>query len=362
MGRLDRYVFRVFAATWLVVAAALLGLLTVFDLLGHGDELGEAPLQGGMLYAALARYVAYGVPFLLVQFAPYLSLLAGIATVLALAKGREWTPMVTAGRPALRAFAPLFLGAGLLALGVALVRERVLPACALQREALDKYLFAQRAWQLDDLWARGRDQTRLYAERFAPGGLPGARGPAPPPAIAGLEVYDTAPDGTFRSLTADAAVWRGGHWELENGVLHSEGAGAQPVTRFDHPDLGPDGLQLAYFSLVNPLFLSSGQFREVLRRDPEHRQAATLLWAWRLAPLAHALLLLLALPFVLSFERRSSLEGVAFGVLLGGLYFVTEILLQDLGARGVVPPLLGGAGASLLFGCLALAALGRLPT
>lgn len=362
MGRLDRYVLRVFALTWLVVAAALLGLLSVFDLLGHGDELGQAQESGADLLLLLGRYTLYTLPFHLVQFAPYLTLMAGIGTVLALARGREWTPMLAAGRPTLRAFLPLFLGAALLAVGVTLVRERVLPHYASLREALDKHIFAQRDWEMDDLWARGKDQARLHVERFDPGRLPGAPGPPRPASLRGVELYDTAGNGAFRTLTADAAVWNGGSWDLSHGVRTTEGSGEERLERLDHPDLGPGDLELAYFAQVDPLSLSAAQFQDLLQRDPEHRQAATLLWAWRCAPLAHFLLLLLGLPFVLSFERRSSLEGVALGVLLGGLYFVVEILLQDLGGRGVLPAPLAGSGATLLFACLALGSLDRLAT
>ncbi|TAH38139.1 MAG: LptF/LptG family permease [Planctomycetota bacterium] len=363
MGLLDRYVLRVFALTWVVIGAALLGLFSVFDLLGHGDELGQAAEQGGALAALVGRYYLYSLPFHLVQFAPYVTLMAGIGTVQALARGREWTPMLAAGRPSLRAFLPLFLGAAMVALGVSAARERLLPGLAAPREALDKHVFAQRDWQMDDLWARGRDAARLHAERFDPGTVPGIPGGAVrPPALLALEVYDSAADGAYRLLTADAAVWDGQGWELRNGLLVTEGRSEERRERFEHPDLEPADLQLAYFAQVNPLFLSAAQLRDLLSRDPQHRQAATLLWSWRLAPLGHVLLLLIGLPFVLRFDRRSTLEGVAIGMLLGGLYFVLEILLQDLGGRGVLPAFWAGAGATLLFGSLAFWALDRLPT
>lgn len=361
MGLLDRYVLRVFALHWLVVGAALLGLLSVFDLLAHGDELAQTAEGGGFATGLVLRYYLENLPFQLVQFAPYVTLLAGVGTVLKLSRGREWTPVLGAGRPTLRSFLPLFCGAAVAAALQWLAREEALPALAPSREALERHLFHQRPFVLRDLWSRGRDDVRLHADWFDPacgvGSLPGAR-----PTLWGLEVHATAPDGSHRRLHASSATWDGVGWALEDGWSVTEGRGEEPATRFEHRDLGPEGLLLAYFGQANPFQLSAGQYAELRLRDPDHRQAATFWWAAAAAPLSHILLLLLALPFVLRFDRPSTLEGAAIGALLSLLFFTAHILLQDLGVRGVVPPFWAGAGAALLFGTFGVAALERLPT
>ena len=75
-----------------------------------------------------------------------------------------------------------------------------------------------------------------------------------------------------------------------------------------------------------------------------------------------SVLLLIGLPFVLNFERQSSLEGVAVGLLLCALFFVADFLFQDLGQRGVLSPAVAGIAPVVLFGGLGLAGQDRLAT
>ena len=91
-------------------------------------------------------------------------------------------------------------------------------------------------------------------------------------------------------------------------------------------------------------------------------KAATLRWSLTAAPWVHLVLLLIGLPFVLNFERQSSLEGVAVGLLLCALFFVADFLFQDLGQRGVLSPAVAGIAPVVLFGGLGLAGQDRLAT
>ncbi len=342
MGRLDRYVLRSFFSHWLVIATSLLGLFLVLDLLGRGDEIAESAALYGSVAGDVLRYSLYQLPFVAVQFAPYLTLIAALVTVMHLARAREWTPMLGAGRSAWRALLPVFLGAALLAVSASVVREVLLPRLAGPREALERHIFNQREWSMADLTARSSDGRLLLAARFRPFERD----------LDGLEVYGHGSGGSDQVLLADRGRWDGKGWVLRRGRLIESGRGERAVARLDDPEFRPADLLLSYFAHVHPLELSSSQLREVLARDPAHRQAATLLWAWRAEPFGHLVLLLLGLPFVFRFDRRSSMEGIGFGLLVCVLYFVAGILLRDLGGRGAVSPFLGGAGAVLL-GCFA---------
>ncbi len=366
MSRLDRYVLRVFLLHWLVVAGAILGLFTVFNLIARADELGQAAAFEPHVTLLAARYYLANLPFLLVMFGPYLSLLAGLGTVLALMRGREWTPMLAAGRSSRRAFLPILAAALGLGMGLAALRETVLPRILVEREALERRLFDQRAWVLQDAWVRGQGLVALRAGLFLPGEGLGAGAATGPSRILGLELYqpgrpggEAVPD---RLILADAATWKGDGWDLENGRRISVDRGTEPVARVEAPEFGPRDLLRAWFGLTSPDLLALRDLEELHRRDPGHRRAATLIRARLAEPWVHLILLLLGLPFALRFERRSSLEGFAMGLLLSALYFVADFLLRDLGGRGVVSPLLGGQGAALLFGALALWAQERLAT
>ncbi len=345
MDRFDRYLFRVFLRYWLVVGGALLGTFLVLHLLGNSDELGQFRGPRSELALDILKWIGLNLPYRWLEFAPYLSLIAGLATVMHLAKRREWTPVLTSGRSALRAVLPLLLGALMFGLLSMLVREHVQPRLAEARLALEWKLDDQQAWVLRDLSARSRDDQRLLARSFRP-----ADG-----VIEGLEVYAHGNEGEDVMILADFARWSGDRWELtEGGRRIVPGRSAEPVASFRHGELTPADLVRAGIARTSPLDLSSRELREVLARDNHHRQAATLLWAWRAAPFSHLVLLLLGIPFVLRFDRRSSMEGLGYGLLLSILYFAAEILMRDLGGRGAVSPRVGGCGALLAFAVLAL--------
>ena len=345
MDRFDRYLFAVFLRYWLVVSGALLGTFLVLHLLGNSDELGQFAGSKAELVRDILLWIGLNLPYRWLEFAPYLSLIAGLAAVMHLAKRREWTPVLTSGRSALRAVLPLLLGALLLGMLTMLVREHVQPRIAEARLALEWKLDDQAEWVMVDLFARSRDDQRLLAGSFRP-----AAG-----VIEGLEVYSHDNQGRDVLLTADYATWSGDRWDLPRGGLRVvPGVSVEPVHSFRHGELQPEDLLRAAFARTSPLDLSSSQLKEVLERDRHHRQAATLVWAWRAAPFSHLVLLLLGIPFVLRFDRRSSMEGLGYGLLLSILYFVAEIVLRDLGGRGAVSPALGGCGALVLFAGLAL--------
>jgi len=348
--RFDRYVLRSFLLHLLVVSAAFLGLFTALDLLGHADEIGQTEgTASGSLALPLIRYYLINLAFLLQQFAPYIILLSAVGSVLQLLRNREWTPILAAGRSAMRAFLPLFATTILLAFALMWLRERAIPSLRWEHEQLTSRLFHQEALAPLDLWARGSGDVRLHAQRWL----------AEEQRIEGFEIFAVREDGSDERVLAAAAVWQQGAWALEGG-LRLGADGEQPLVSYRHQGLDPAAMERAFFARARPLDLASADFRALLQGDPDHRQAATLLWTNRTAPFAPLVLLFLGLPFVLGFERRSSVEGLAQGLLLCALFFVVDLLARDLGGRGALSPWLAGTAPTLLFGWLGLWSLGRL--
>lgn len=350
MQRFDRYVLRVFLAWWAVVALALLGLVTTLELLGRSDQIQDAS-EFGMGAADLARYALLYQPFLLLRFGPYVTLLAALGAVMQLLKHREWIPVLTAGRSALRALAPVLAASALIALGQAWMRESLAPRLLPENESLRSRIFEQEDWAPRDLWVRGAGDARMHAASFLPAVSGG-------PALEDLQVFRRTERGE-EMLRAARARWDGGGWVLEEGRL-IRAAGEEPLERFALAGLGAADFERAWFARSRPLDLSIADCDALLRGDPDHRQAATLAWSWRFAPAVPLLLVLLGLPFVMRFERRQSLEGLAGGLALCGCYFVLELIARDLGGRGALSPFWAGAGPVLLCAGLSLCAASRL--
>lgn len=353
--RFDRYVLRSFINHWLVVCAAFVGLFTVLEVLVNTDEFQEAMDKEGLSIGGgdILFYYCINAPFLLMQFAPYITMLSGLGTVTQLLRNREWTPVLAAGRPAWRAFLPIMVAAASISLGLSVAKETFMPSLLGKHESLQRNLFSQRHWQPNDLWARGVGDVRLHADVFKP--------EADPPQIVGLEVFATSVSGDDERIIARSAEWQGSAWGLEDGLRIRRGV-EEPLYSFSLQGLKPEDLERAYFSHWRPLDLSSKDYHGLLAGDPDHRQAETMLWGQRSAPFVPLILLALGLPFALSFERRTSLEGIANGLLLCALFFVAELLLRDLGGRGALSPWLAGMAPILCFGSLGIWAYGRMPT
>ncbi len=352
MQRFDRYVLRVFLAWWIVVAFAFCGLFTALELLSKSDEIQQAE-RYGLGVTDLIRYALLQQPFLLLQFSPYVTLLAALGTLTQLLRHREWVPVLASGRSALRAIAPILAASLALALLLSWARESLAPRVMPEHEALHRRFFSQVVWSPRDLWVRGAGDARLHAGLFVPEASGG-------PAIEELRVFLRGPDGD-EMLRAARADWDGRQWVLQQGRRLRAGR-EDEIGSMALPGLAPADCERAWFSRVRPLDLSVSDCGALLAGDPDHRQAATLAWSWRLAPCVPVLLILLGLPFVLHFERRTSWEGLAGGLALCGVYFVIELVLRDLGGRGALTPFWAGAGPVLLLGGFALAGLGRTRT
>jgi lipopolysaccharide export LptBFGC system permease protein LptF len=356
LRRFDRYVVRHFLRAWLVIGCSFLALFTFLDLLGKADEIGRAMEQAetsGASYGLVLKYYFWNLPFLLVQFAPFLTVLAGMVTVIQLRRRQEWTPILTAGRSAWRAFRPMLICAFGLGLGMFAIREWGFPEFQEKRYAAHDPIFRLSPWEAKNLWARSGNDTRLHAKSFRPG---------PPAQLRGMEVYSVDGEGQDHFLQAEQATWENHRWRLVKGLKTVAGAEDTVLQSWSQPGLAPRDLLQFHFRQRQPLDLSRGQLMGLLLRDAEDRQAATLAVNFLVAPLVHVLLLLLGLPFLLRFDRQSSLEGVAVGFLVCALFFVGDLIFVDLGTRGALSPWLAGSGGVFLFGSLGWVASKRLAT
>ncbi len=359
--RLDRYVLRNFMRHWLIVAMSFLSMFSVLDLIGKADEISEASSRFGPIAGEVTLYYLYNFPYLLQQFAPYITLLAALATVLAMRRQLEWTPMLVAGRSTMRAFMPMFAAALALGFLTLLIREIAFPKIQTERTQLQSKIFDQRPWQPQEIWLRGPFDQRMFVRHYK---LPQQGFDINAPVVRELELFTLGPSGEDYYYRADRAVWDGEGWLLQNGrlTISDDQAAEQTVNFLQEEGLAPADIERAWRGQTAPLELTLADARELLNRDHGHRQAATLIWSILLGPFVHLILLLLGLPYVLSFERRTSMEGVAMGMLFCAVFFVVNFLFQDFGHRGHLSPWMAGWAPLLLFGSFSLRAQARFAT
>jgi lipopolysaccharide export LptBFGC system permease protein LptF len=354
-GRLDRYVGSLFAASYATAFLLVVGLFVVLDLASNIDDFLEPWDDGSKApIAVLARYYLMNVPFLYLQVAPMVTLVAGMFTISKLHKNNEIVAAVGAGVSTQRIVAPVMLGAALVAGGMFALREW---ATATLGDRRDAHLDVLREHRLDRvydvIWVRD-----VHGSHARIGELRPATGTPRHAEIRDLTVYLNTPSGGAR-IHADRAVWGrdasgAPAWVLENGTRKEvEGERpAEPVAVLEGFDLTPDLALTFHRGRESPLELSFSQARELASRDPDNVSYQTVIQYHLSFPLANLVLLLVGLPILMRQERGRGMEGIALGCLLCVFFLSADFVFRSMGLEGGVHPLMAGWVPLLLFGSL----------
>ena len=349
-GILDRYTARLFVSSYLTALLLVVGLFWILDLASHLEDFFEPWDDGTQVETGLIlRYHLLNLPYLFLQVAPFVTLIAGMFTVNRLLKANEMVAILAAGISAHRLLMTVFLGGGLAALGMFGLREWSSQSLADERDALLDVLENHRFERVyHNLWLRDLEGNNLRLGAFYPGDEDnvGAR-------VEDFEaiVHDAS---ATKTILAGRADWHAGTWILEQGVSRtvSEAVEVGEVAALEGVQFTP-GLALTYRrARDNPLELSFAEVRDLMQRDPDNVVYQTL-WQYHLTfPLANLVLLLVAIPVMLGYERGRGSERMALGMGLALIYFATDFVCRSLGIQGALSPVLASWIPILLFGSL----------
>lgn len=337
--RLDRYLGRSVAGAWLAALLFMVLLVSLIDLLLHlggylrgADERGAGTLG---LLVDLAAFYALSVPLTFVMVAPFVTVIAAMFTVSAFFSTNEIAPMLFCGRSILRVLRPVLLVAVTSALLMAACWEWVIPATNETWTAMSKRLDADESVEQSKnvvlkVREAGVDQTLLvtrydHAARRMSGVTLVDRGSGP---------HDVV------TVVASEAVWDPARedWALTDGERLVPGRGT-PQPWLAVPSATPDLITRLGKEGKETLQLSYSELLDLRALRPGRRDLVMAFHAHLTFPLANLVLLLLALPFAISYERGRRIERVVFAVLVCGLYLVTDLSCQSLGLATLHPVL-----------------------
>ena len=360
-GTLDRYVGRLFASAYVVALLLVVGLYLVVDLASNLDDYLRPTASGASPLPRVLRYYALHVPFLYLSVAPFVTLMAGLFTVARLQRSREVVAALSGGVSARRLLLPLFVGAGLIAVGMAGTREVVARSIGFERDALRYQLEEQSdAVVLEPVRLKDVEGEMIQLSTVVPGDelRPGAGGATRFESLDAIRLID----GVWYHFVAERGTWVGdadtGYWDVEGGWLDEvgqRGTSRQPLESLSGQlDFTPRDVVSAWKSRENALELSLAEARDLSRRDPDNVQYRTLMNYLVTFPLANLVLLLVGLPFLMQFERGRGTEGLVAGFLLCVFYFAADFVSLNLGMQGQIDPLLASWLPPLFFGSLGL--------
>jgi lipopolysaccharide export LptBFGC system permease protein LptF len=81
LGKLDRYVGGLFAMSYATAILLIIGLLIVIDIATHLSYFETWKDGGSASTILILRFYVLSIPFLYVQFSPFVTVVAGIFTV-----------------------------------------------------------------------------------------------------------------------------------------------------------------------------------------------------------------------------------------------------------------------------------------
>jgi lipopolysaccharide export system permease protein len=366
LGRLDRYVGWTFASSYAMALFVVMGLFVVMDMASNLDEYLEPWPDGTSASSTqIALYYLFNTPFLFLQAAPFITLIAGLFTLTRMLASNEVGAVLAAGISGRRLLLPVFAGGLLAMLGMVALRESAASTVMPVRDAL-KYVLDEKTTDRVFPMLRMRDLSGSYL-RFIEY-RPGEAGT--PPEGTELTVWLRSGDRWLGTVHADRAVHaeRDGEWglALENGrrVEISDRETVTPVEWLGPEDFvfSPD-LALTYQrARRNPLELSFREAMELARRDPDSVVYETLMQYHLTFPLANLILLLVGLPLAFRHDRGRGIEGVARGLFLCLFFFAADFVCRNLGIQGSLDPLLASWLPVLLFGSVGVVLMDSLRT
>jgi lipopolysaccharide export system permease protein len=380
MTRIDRYIFRAFATSYVPLVLAFTLLFVIADAFTRIDKFLKA---GGPLLPTLARYYGSTLPLVFLRFGGFVTLAAGMFAVARLHRNNELMPIKAGGISVHRALVPIFVCAALLGGIAAANAELLIPKIA--PEIRQATRFNKKRNPTPGL-LRDRAGNALYAARYRPaeGALEWVT----------FRVFDKEGNQAIVYF-ADGARWVGepgppggeaarggpgerqGSWLLENGMIRDfraerEGPGGQPRIPQRLFGAGPDGVKIETSiipidieSLSEPFsLLSFTDLRDQYLRQRYLPRLRVELHERITVPLSHLLLLLIGLPFVLreGGGRASVFIGLLALLVIAAGYFVLTFVFQAFGSEGAIPPFAAAWAPVVAFTLLGIGLLDRVRT
>lgn len=359
-GHLDRYIGSLYLASYVTAFLIIVGLFLILDLASNLEGYLEAWPDGSRAPSLLiVQYYLLQIPFLYLQVAPFITLVAGLFTVAKLIKHNETVAALAAGVSAHRLLAPVFVAGFASAIFMFTLRELATETIAGRRDQY-RYVLENKKWDCVYKNVRVRDLSGNLIElaEFRP-----AAGSPPRPEARGLDAIrqSTSQPWTMTEIVASRAVYeeRDGRtgWWLEGGVRRvSEQQGLQreePIQFLEGFEFTPRLALAEERAEQNPLEVSFGEARDLSRRDPDNVVYQTLLQYHLTFPLACVVLLFVGVPMLLRHEKKG-IEGLAQGSLVCIFYFAADFICRNMGLQGGLDPMLAAWLPVLVFGSLGL--------
>lgn len=361
MKRLDRYVVRIVIGAFLAAMTFFLFLTIVVDLLNnlsrYASRAADQQLGGVELAVYLGGYYLKLLPVLVTTVTPFAAVIAGMFTVTRLHNANEIVPMLFVGRSIHRVLRPVLWCGCVGAVLMVCSWQWVVPRFGADLTANETFL-REGSSELDYLVHQSHGDSSYYL-------YVGAYDAEQRRMTDVRMVRQGVLADDVRWVTAVGATWDqdAGDWRLDGGRYRRPVAGEDGAARridgdrqqwLLRTDLTPERLLQQGREHVDPDLLSYTELVELAEARPNRADVRLALHRHVTYPLANLLLLLLALPMAVRYERGSRIDRIVAAIGLCGGYFLLDLICQRLGQRDLIHPIVAAWTPTIVFGSLGI--------
>lgn len=352
MRKLDLYVAKIVLGAFVAALSFFMLITILVDLLTSLPRYAERAAAAGMGGLELSAYLGLRyvkmLPVVMTTVTPFATVVAGMFAVARLHSANEIVPMLFVGRSIHRVLRPM-LWCGVLAGTMMVVSwQWIVPHVGADLAASNSFLRESTSVQKGIVHEKHeQDSQYFYAVEFDPEKetLAGAQ----------LLVYgDLRADAAM--ISAEVASWDKdrGDWLLKNG-RRTTLTGSEPIEWLGRPDLTPVVLMQSSRDSVDPATMSYTELQSLIEERPNRNDLRLAFHRHITYPLANLLLLLLALPLAIRYERGSRIDRIMTAIALCGGYMLTDLVCQKLGQQqGMLHPIVAAWTPTILFGSLGI--------
>lgn len=343
MRILDFYIGRIILYQTLVVLAVLVGLFMFITFIDQLDQLGTG--NYGVLNAI--EFTVFSVPRIIYEVFPMSALLGAILGLSSLAVDSELVVIRAAGVSIVRLIGSVFKIGAILAVVAMLIGELVTPWSETAAERGRAEAMQEDISQSDfGLWMRDGMTYVNVGEVL------------PDLSLLNVRIFEFDNQGRLRSLVyADQGVYKNQRWRL-SGIRQTlinenrtSAVSKEVRAAYWTTDVTPEILSVF---MIQPDQLSAWQLYRYIAHLKENNQDTSsyelAFWHKIMTPVATAVMVILAIPFVFSQVRTGGFgRNLFFGIMLGLAYFAFDkgfgyvVLVSD------IPPMLGATLPTMMF-------------
>jgi lipopolysaccharide export system permease protein len=360
---IDVYLLQQFLYYFVLLLA---GFVVIFDAFTLFDLLADISHNHISILTVL-NYFRFLVPLMVYQLAPLAALVATLVTLGILAKNNELIAFMAGGVSLYRLVLPLTLAGCLVAGGMFLLDDTVLPYANQRQDALRNEIKGrppQTYFQPAQQWIAGKEDKIYKYEFFDPDQK----------LLGGLNVFELDP-ATFeirRRIYAARATWEPTEntWALTGGWVRNFDRGGHVVSyqTFKVTSLPELSEPPSYFRREVRQYYQMN-WRQLSRYIASLRQAGfdtarlSVEWHKKFAfPAIAAVIIFLSAPFGFLVGTRGAVGGIALAVGIAVVYWATSALFEAMGTVGQLPPVLAAWAPDAIFALLATYFFLRIPT